>query len=663
VPEYLTPGVYYERVDASPGITAVRTDIAGFVGLASRGPVDTPVPIQSWRQFQSYFGGFSGSAYLAYAVRGFFENGGQRCWVVRVASREPNGGSAAAGATLHDLSGDPLWEIEAFSPGSWGNNLSVIQEETHRAQTISVPLKSLPQYATVASITGFVRGSLVKLSQDGTIAYKVVTLVDPVEKRLYWVNPDPEARLPYDLPLTGFDMDQAMLVESVEYSLQVSESGILQRVYEGLSIVPLHPSYGPLVLADIHIPKPGDPDQTIPAAPEPVVIRELREDGYFRLGEVSPVRESDQDLWLTMNGGIDGLRLLGAYDFMGEDFDPLDSDEVRAYKDRGMRALEAIEEVAILAVPDINIHPIQPPMLSPLPPCIPDPCLPLPPPVPQGRQASDQEIPPVFSEMDVYRVQSAMIQQCEHLRNRIALLDSPYSVSHQDALGPGAVQAWRQRFESKYAAFYYPWLRVVDPLRNALGLTRDIPPCGHVAGQYANTDLTIGVHKAPANDALQWIQDVTVPVNDGMHGILNPLGINAIRPLGGRGLRIFGARTTSSDPDWKYVNVRRLMMMVEESIDLATQWAVFEPNDLYTRTKITLSITSFLLVLWQRGALAGNSAEEAFFVKCDDEINPPEQRELGQLLAIVGVAPSIPFEFVVLRVGRVNNAFEINEVS
>ena len=662
MPEYLAPGVYYERVDASPGITAVRTDIAGLVGLAGRGPVDTPVPIQSWRQYQSYFGGFSGSAYLAYAVRGFFENGGHRCWVVRVASREPLGGSAAAGVTLRDAAGKPVWQVQAFSPGSWGNNLSVIVEETHQAQTLTRPSLCLPQYATVASITRFSRGSLVRLTQGSTISHKVVTKVDPVERRLYWVNPDPAARLPYDIPLAGFDLDQPILIESIEYSLQVRELEVLQRVYEGLSLVPIHPRYAPDLLAAIHIPRPGDPDQTIPAAPEPIVICELRDEGTFRLGEVAPVRDSDLDNWLLMDGGIDGLRLLSVYDFMGEDFDPLDSDEVWDRKNRGLRTLEQVQEVAVLAVPDINIHPVPPPQISPLPPCIPDPCLPAPPVLPP-RRVLDEELPPIFSEMDVYQLQSAMIRQCEHLGNRIALLDSPYAVSHQDALGPGAVQAWRQRFESKYAAFYYPWLRVVDPLRNGLGLTRDIPPCGHVAGQFANTDLTIGVHKAPANAALQWVQDVTVSVDGGMHAILNPLGINAIRSLGGRGIRIFGARTTSSDPDWKYVNVRRLMMMIEESIDLATQWAVFEPNDLYTRSKILLSITSFLLVLWQRGALTGSSAAEAFFVKCDDEINPPEQRDNGQLLAIVGVAPSQPFEFIVLRVGRVNNAFEIDEVS
>jgi phage tail sheath protein FI len=143
--------------------------------------------------------------------------------------------------------------------------------------------------------------------------------------------------------------------------------------------------------------------------------------------------------------------------------------------------------------------------------------------------------------------------------------------------------------------------------------------------------------------------------------VLNPLGINAIRILTGRGIRIFGARTVSSDPDWRYINVRRLMIMIEKSIYLATQWAAFEPNEEITQAKLRLSLTSFLLALWQKGALAGNTSDAAFYVRCDLTTNPAPQRDNGELLALVGVAPVYPFEFVVVRVGRTNNQFEISE--
>jgi hypothetical protein len=282
VPAYQTPGVYYERVDASaPAIAAIRTDVAGFVGIAVRGPLHTAVPVQSWRQFQAYFGDFTGAGYLAYAVRAFFENGGQRCLVVRVASDV-----AAAAETI--LQGPPpsknqplppqhdIWRITAFSPGVWGNDLDITVKETHRAQTLTAPNNSTPAYSAVASITGFTRGTHVRLSQDGAAPvpiWKVVSDVDAGEKnrtgekRLIWLHEKPEARPPYDTVLTGFDVNRPILIESVEYTLLVRELGRLIRVYEGLSLIPDHERYGPRVLAKLEIAKGARPALTLPAAP------------------------------------------------------------------------------------------------------------------------------------------------------------------------------------------------------------------------------------------------------------------------------------------------------------------------------------------------------------------------------------------------------------
>jgi len=219
--------------------------------------------------------------------------------------------------------------------------------------------------------------------------------------------------------------------------------------------------------------------------------------------------------------------------------------------------------------------------------------------------------------------------------------------------------AWRARFDSTYAALYYPWVQVLEP-RGARSV-RMVPPSGHVIGQYAEADLRIGVHKAAANRELIWAQALSVAVSDGQHEVLNPLGINAIRSELGRGIRVQGARSLSSDPDWRHINVRRLLLMIRKAIDLATQWAVFEPNSDETRNKLSMSLRSFLTAIWQQGALMGASPEQAFFVKCDLENNPPEQRNNGLLMAHVGVAPSKPFEFIVLRVGRQGNELEITE--
>ena len=653
-----TPGVYYQRVDVSaPASSVLRTDIAAFAGIATRGPARKALPVQSFRQFQAYFGDFTGAGFLAYAVRGFFENGGQRCWVVRVTSDA----TTTAETNLQSTSGQDVWKISASSPGVWGNDLEISLRETHRAQTLSAPEGSAPEFSQVASITGFGRAVHVRLSQGTNTIFKVVSEVDAALSRLIWLHPDEKRRLPYDSVLTGFDLDQPILIESIEYTLSVRELGRLIKIYEGLSLIPENPNYGPEVLKPISLPDASAEFLTLPAAPEPLVIQ-LPDLSNPSPLDLSPLANTT-NVPIALSGGADGLAALRRLDFVGEAVDPRDSDFVKTTKVRGIRALEEISEISIIAVPDINIQPVSVPRHEPPPPCVPDPCLPTVPSPPVPRPPSIGDLPPIFSDAEIFQVQGEMIDQCERLRDRIALIDPPLSAARDDKLGIGAVRAWRSRFDSKYAAFYYPWLRVVDPLRTVISITRDIPPSGHVAGQYARSDFQFGVHKAPANSPMVWVQDVTVAVNDATHGVLNPVGINAIRPLAGRGIRIFGARTVSSDPDWRFVNVRRLLMMIEKAIDVATQWATFEPNDVSTRTKIHLVLTSFLTSLWQRGALMGNSVEQAFFVKCDEENNPPSERANGRMLAMVGVAPSRPFEFVILRVGRAQNQFEITEMT
>jgi len=669
---YDTPGVYTERTDAAfRQVSALRTDIAGFVGIAARGPIHTPMPIESWHQFEAYFGGFTGQGYLAYAVRAFFENGGRRCWVVRVASEATS--TAAVVLDYIDPSTKtrvPVWRIEAISPGVWGNDIEITVIETHRLQTFTSGRDNTQEYVTVLSSVGLERGSHVRLKQEGTTLTKVVHAVPHErQKRLVWINREVSPLPPYYVPLVGVDLSQKTYIESIEYTILVREAGILTRVYEGLSLIPEHSRYGPSILRPFKLPFQSE-RLKLPKAPEPIAIVELRD--KVSVTEVHPLELRHFDstgkpdlknatrFTRTLNGGADGHVALRVQDFVGEPFDSADNDDVQRQKHQGLTALNTIDEVAIVAVPDINIQPRDLPPIAPSP-CKPDICLPGPPQPTSPRPRPLGDLPPRFSDEEVYTVQSAMVTQCELLRDRIALLDPPYSAIKDEKLGSAAIRLWRTRFDSKYAALYYPWVKVSDPLRDRRSLTLNIPPSGHVAGQYARTDFEIGVHKAPANVSLEWIQDVTAIVGEAEHGILNPIGINVIKPLPGRGIRIYGARTVSSDQDWRYVNVRRLLMMIEEAVDEAIQWAVFEPNDVFTRTKLALSLRSFLLTLWQGGALAGGNPEEAFYVRCDDSNNPPSERANGKLLAEVGVAPSNPFEFVVFRVGRINNAFEIYE--
>jgi phage tail sheath protein FI len=238
-------------------------------------------------------------------------------------------------------------------------------------------------------------------------------------------------------------------------------------------------------------------------------------------------------------------------------------------------------------------------------------------------------------------VQDALLTHCEARKDRFAILDSP------EVMQGGVDKLVRPR-DSKYGAYYFPWIQVYDPERGNVF----VPPSGHVAGVYARVDNERGVHKAPANEIMRGALGLRYTISKGEQDILNPKGINCIRMMMGGGIRIWGARTLSSDPSWRYINVRRLFIMVETSIERATQWVVFEPNDTKLWKRVNRTISSFLTLVWRNGALMGETPEKAFYVKCDEETNPPEVIDVGQLIVEIGLAPVKPAEFVIFRIGQ-----------
>ena len=246
-------------------------------------------------------------------------------------------------------------------------------------------------------------------------------------------------------------------------------------------------------------------------------------------------------------------------------------------------------------------------------------------------------------------VQDALLSHCETRKDRFAILDSPETIS-------GGVDRLPKPRDSKYGAYYFPWIQVYDPDKGNIF----VPPSGHVAGVYSRVDSERGVHKAPANELVRGALALKYNVSKGEQDLLNPKGINAIRFMNG-GIRIWGARTLSSDPSWRYINVRRLFIMVETSIERATQWVVFEPNDHRLWKRVVRTIGSFLTLLWRNGALMGTSPEQAFFVKCDDETNPPEVIDAGQLVVEIGLAPVKPAEFVIFRIGQMASGGGVEE--
>jgi len=659
MPTYSKPGAYIEWQDATfAAIAPLRTDVAGFVGLAGRGPIDTPVPVESVRQFEAHFGSFVGTGFLAYAVRGFFENGGRRCWAVRVAAFDGARPAAAAELEIAAQSGAPRWMIAASSPGVWGNGLTVTTSEVTPASTVTTA--SSARYVEVASVAKFVRGDLVRLRQPGLAApiSRVISFVDAVARRLYFVHPDAGAGLPYDRPLFGFDPDQPLQIASIAYAIAVRLDGWPVGFFQPLTLVPEHPRYGPAVLAPPEYPLVVPPGSPLPAPPPSITIEELAA-GPLEIPEPLAIVQGQT---LPLAGGADGLADLQVNDFVGQPVDPGASDLETKRSLRGLRAIDLVDEVAIVAAPDLVVVPESPPRYAPPEPPAENPCLTCPPARPPAilhQPPLATEMPPQFSDEEIYLMQSTLVELCEERRDRIALLDPTVTMAEDAGLGFPLLTEWRARFDTRHAALYYPWLHVVDPL--AVAPTRRVPPCGHVAGLYAAFDLEVGVHRAPANRILAWAEDTSADVDDARHGELNTMGINVVRIQPGFGLRVLGARTLSSDPTWRFVNVRRLVMMIMKAIGVATQWAVFEPNDHPTRARITQALSEFFTALWARGALVGLDAQQAFIVRCDEVNNPPEARADGRLLAEVAIAPSQPFEFIVLRVGRQGNAFEIEE--
>ncbi|MFL6661625.1 MAG: phage tail sheath family protein [Rhizobacter sp.] len=300
---------------------------------------------------------------------------------------------------------------------------------------------------------------------------------------------------------------------------------------------------------------------------------------------------------------------------------------------KGLDVLEAIDEVAIVAAPGFN-----------------DPAS-----------------------------QDALLSHCEKMRDRFAILDAPplpengsieqltqvaqvaadtprkgkaADAKDGDAAGGAGRDALRSRASDRgYGALYWPPIRV----RNALNSAEVVatPPSGYIAGIYARSDTERGVHKAPANELVRGALGVTYQVTQQEQEVLNPNGVNCIRFFLNEGIRVWGARTlAASSSEWRYVPVRRLFNVVEESIARATRWVVFEPNDVSLWKRIIRDVRAFLMLLWSQGALMGRTPEQAFFVKCDEETNPPEVIAAGQVVILIGIAPVKPAEFVIFRIGQ-----------
>jgi phage tail sheath protein FI len=317
-------------------------------------------------------------------------------------------------------------------------------------------------------------------------------------------------------------------------------------------------------------------------------------------GLVAEVDAHTRDLaWTPLANGADGGAVDNTHYAGSLDPNPVWGDDQPLGRGEGLAAIDSVDEVSLLIAPD------------------------------------DVK----FGD----NLRNDIVTSCEKLHDRFAIV--AVNEGEQNGLVQ-SLQPWR---DSTFAALYHPWIYVINPLTNE---PVRIPVAGHVAGVYARTDIERGVHKAPANEVVRGALGLCVPVNKGFQDILNPRGVDCLRDFrsNGRGIRVWGARTVSSDPEWKYVNVRRLFLFIEESIDEGTQWVVFEPNDDSTWAKVRRNVTGFLISVWRSGALMGLTQDEAFFVKCDRETMTQGDIDNGRLICLIGVAPVKPAEFVIFRI-------------
>jgi hypothetical protein len=622
MPEYLAPGVYIEEVSfRSKSIEGVPTSTTGFAGMTRTGPVQYPsgpAPteprlVTSFTEFERIYGGLQPLRldggdripYLAHAARAFFLNGGKRLYVSRVFDAGSDGEGTAGVAGLDIVVGTlgtARWQ--ARWPGSFGNvavrttgpggdrDGSVVRRKTSlfSDDEFGLQVRSVAHGTVLERIAAgsTVPGDLDAVSVDDLL----VVMVDRDTGEQTFFDKDGAATLASDDTVRIVEMNVAVEVDAGRMDF-----------HEGLATHPAQTRYvGRILQRD----DPEDENAVVWLDWDPPADAG-NEFAAARLLHALTTAEASGDV--RLGGGHDGAVVAptGPDGLEGSAADPDDPSD----KATGLAALAEVDDVAIVAVPD-------------------------------GGAYTD--------EVDVRAAADALITHAERAGYRFAVVDGP------DGASMNEIRDFRGRFDSSYAALYHPWIEILDPTqRRAQGAPPErllLPPSGFVCGVYARTDVERGVHKAPANEVVRGLTRFESNINTPRQDVLNPEGINALRFFEGRGNRIWGARTMSSDPEWKYVNVRRLFLYIEHSIFKSTQWAVFEPNNRRLWSNIRNAVEDFLLVLWRQGALMGETPDEAYFVRCDRTTMTQNDLDNGRLVCLVGIAPTKPAEFVIFRIGQ-----------
>jgi hypothetical protein len=643
MPEYLAPGVFVEETSfRSKSIEGVSTTTTGFIGPARYGPVDLENElVTSVVEFERTYGNrrqlaFNAAGtlhnYIWHAVRAFFEEGGKRLYISRIFRNRDNTkytGFAAATA-LADGTQYNDGHARALLPGTPDATKSLFVHARYPGSAGNVRVRfSLRVGQNILSFSGTEPRVSALVDRDVVLLRDIKSpLAAPVGAGEFYLARWSEDLQDWEftgglggpIALSSLSSTEGYEIRVVTLAVAViptDEPGASQ-VWDGLALDKAHARNG----AEDSLHARFRHDATDPARNRdiPIVIDQRTiGDGlamlqaFLNASLVSPAMsppledaladpdspEAQRSLELLLKGGNDGERPT-ADDYKGEQV-------VNTTRKTGLVQFEDLEDISIVAAPGATF----------------------------GYENG--------YGLDASSIINLLISHAQRMKYRIAVLDSGNGQTIAQ------VRALRAKVDSTYAALYYPWVKVLDPVTR---LPIFLPPSGFVAGIYARNDVNRAVYKAPANEVVNLALGFEVNLSKSQQEVLNPEGINAFRFFEGRGYRLWGARTISSDPEWKYVNLRRYFAYLERSIDKGTQWAVFEPNGEQLWANVRRTIEDFLLNEWQQGALLGDKPEKAYFVKCDRSTMTQNDLDNGRLVCLIGVAPLRPAEFVIFRIGQ-----------
>ena len=643
MPEYLAPGVYVEEVSyRSKSLEGVSTSVAGFIGPTCYGPTEgEPELLTSFADFERIYGGIDGLSFadqpgeqpnfMAYAVRAFFDNGGRRAYAMRVFTPSGTGDGRASvviasGPTLRARFPGAAGEMAITLQGNATGNLltevngqRVIRRVAEhdvvliRDRVTATPIPGAPDRYALYDVVRTAPGQPLRFRQRGGSAgsEQEASAFDPITQEAHLLTVTVIVRKPGRF-------ESELVWENLPVAAQHPNS--MLRLFTETPDSRTRYLTMPFAFDFGGATPPAGSDLTATFLDDPLLDQlelSLMSSAEFALvtGNTSPAgnperpRPSDLQRQFVLSGGNDGnVPILEAYRGREAQRDPADPDIF--LESTGLEAFAGVEEISMVAAPGHSFV------------------------------TSPADLTRAFS------IAQALIIHCERLRYRVALLDSPNNQAISE------VRAYRGQFDSKYAAFYFPWVTILDLLDPEGRRELNVPPSGYVAGICARTDIQHGVFKAPANEVVLGALSFERLLNTAQQDVLNPEGINCFRFFEGRGYRLWGARTISSDPEWKYLNVRRYFAYLEHTLDRGTQWAVFENNGEALWANVRRTVEDFLYVEWRNGALLGLRPEDAFFVRCDRSTMSQNDLDNGRLICLVGVAVVKPAEFVIFRIGQ-----------